>query len=204
LLTYDHKKEFGDLLFDYDGISLTPATLDLSCLANTQIQAMPERMKRLLIKWGDQMIFPKARSLSSARPPSRILTSRVDTNKRRSSIIRRDTMKIFLVSLVWLSLLAAGAYGQANDWVNGKWNGPNYQMELSVKGNDVTGQAQVKQGSKVTARPSITGTVDGDTLTLDFYYASTANHVPVVLVRDGKTLTKKSGKISDSTFNKAE
>lgn len=113
-------------------------------------------------------------------------------------------MKIFFTSLVWLALLVAGAHGQSNDWVNGKWNGASYQMELSVKGNDVTGQAQIKQGSKVSARPTITGTVDGDTLNLDFYYPSTSNHVAVVLVRDGKTLTRKSGKIADSTFNKVE
>ncbi|HEY1266726.1 MAG TPA: hypothetical protein VGH16_05680 [Candidatus Binatia bacterium] len=113
-------------------------------------------------------------------------------------------MRILFISLVFVSLLVAGAYGQANDWVNGKWNGSNYQIELSVKGNEVTGQGQVKQGSKVSARPAITGTVDGDTLNLDFYFPSTSNHVPVVLVWDGKTLTKKSGKIAASTFNKAE
>lgn len=60
LLSYEHKKEFCDLLFNYDGLFLTPVTLDLPSLAHTSIRSMPERMSRVLRRWADKMLFPEA------------------------------------------------------------------------------------------------------------------------------------------------
>jgi hypothetical protein len=114
------------------------------------------------------------------------------------------------VFLVIVNLSFASAQEQKPNadysWVNGKWNGPQYSLELLIKnGNEVSGQGRVAgAGGKAAVRPAITGTVDGDTLNLEFWYPSTNNRVPVVLVRKGNTLVKKSGKISDSTFEKVE
>ena len=60
LLSYEHKEAFCELLFKYQGISITPVTLDLSSMSGSRIDRMPERMSCILAEWADKMLYNEA------------------------------------------------------------------------------------------------------------------------------------------------
>ena len=60
LLSYEHKRVFCEFLSEYDGVSITPVTLDLSSLSGSRIDRMPERMSCVLTEWADKMLYNEA------------------------------------------------------------------------------------------------------------------------------------------------
>jgi hypothetical protein len=63
LLTYDHKKDFCDILAQYeDGISVTPVTLDLSSLSRRHEVVTPDQMYQRFNQWAEKMLDSEART----------------------------------------------------------------------------------------------------------------------------------------------
>lgn len=60
LLTNNHKKDFCDLLAEFDGISLTPVTLDLSLLSNSQYLNTSKIFSDYLAGYSIKMKYKKA------------------------------------------------------------------------------------------------------------------------------------------------
>src|SRR5437879_2053959 len=60
-LTPEHRREFCNLLPKYDGVSVTPVTLDLSALSGQGFSRLPERMGELLEERSALMLHERAR-----------------------------------------------------------------------------------------------------------------------------------------------
>lgn len=60
-LKVEHQLEFCELLARFDGVSLTPVTLDLSHLASVRTQVFPNRMHDLLCKQAELMAYDTAK-----------------------------------------------------------------------------------------------------------------------------------------------
>ena len=111
LLTYKHKKEFCDLLFDYDGVSLTPVTLDLSSLANSKIRSMPARMSQVLNGWADKMLFPEAREQT-------VLLARQYANLSINQSLRIYSLANCIREGLHHSVLFLSTRGHQDSWKN--------------------------------------------------------------------------------------
>ncbi len=61
LLSYEHRVEFCNILARYDGVSLTPVTLDLSSLSRQGEVVITERMYEMLCEWAGKMLYPGGR-----------------------------------------------------------------------------------------------------------------------------------------------
>lgn len=63
-----------------------------------------------------------------------------------------------------------------SSWLNGKWEGPpplggELTMTLAVeKGNEVEGSGFIRQGGRKPARPDVTGTVNGNSVSLETFF----------------------------------
>ncbi len=63
-LSYAHRRDFCDMLASYDGISLTPVTLDLSSLAAPSEESrLTEGMYRTLLASAEAMHYPEGREM---------------------------------------------------------------------------------------------------------------------------------------------
>jgi hypothetical protein len=108
-LTYDHRKDFCNLLFDYDGVSLTPVTLDLSSLAHESIRSMPARMSRVLYGWADKMVFPEAREQA-------LLLARQYANLSVNQSLRIYSLANCIREALHHSVLFLSTRGHKNAW----------------------------------------------------------------------------------------
>jgi hypothetical protein len=111
LLSYEHKKEVCNLLANYDGVSLTPVTLDLSSLVHSNICSMPDRMARVLCKWADKMCCPEAREQT-------LLLARQCANLSVNQSLRIYSLANCIREALHHAVLFLSTRGHATAWKN--------------------------------------------------------------------------------------
>lgn len=120
-------------------------------------------------------------------------------------------MAIFALSLLICPVTVIGQEQPGKDdlgWLNGHWSGLHVaggtlEMDLKVKGNEVTGDGVIRQGYD-TQRSTVTGTMKDDQVRLNVYFARVDRTVPYSChVTEEKALqcTSKNGAF-ETTFTK--
>jgi hypothetical protein len=135
---------------------------------------------------------------------------------RERSLEEAVMTKLFFVVLILVVFgaltFAASEEQVGNSWLNGKWEGRppaggELRMTLSVeKDNQIRGTAVIPGGRRRDAHPEVTGTVNGNRVTLDTFFPSafpqSVVHYDCTLTNDALQCRTKSG--YKTTFNKVK
>jgi hypothetical protein len=132
--------------------------------------------------------------------------------------VSRQSVACALLNIFLLVGAASFAAGQdkpgnpASDWLNGKWDGQppagqELQMTLRVeKDNQVRGTGLIPEGGRKAAHPQVTGTVNGDQVTLETFFPSafprSIVHYDCTLIEGTLKCKTKSG--YETTFRKVK
>lgn len=112
LLTNKHKKEFCDLLVGFNnGISLTPATLDLSLLSNSQYLNINKKFSDYLASYSKKMKYKKAQD-------QLLLLSKQHKNLSNQQALRIYSIAYCFKKALEHSFLFLSNRGHENYWEN--------------------------------------------------------------------------------------
>ncbi|MBI4523665.1 MAG: hypothetical protein HY695_07630 [Deltaproteobacteria bacterium] len=96
-------------------------------------------------------------------------------------------------------------------WLNGRWSGPvpagdNIQMRLEVSNkNEITGQGEIgRRGKLAAARPTITGSITGNQVTLQMYFSRAQQTTTYLCNYVEGSLQCKTKRGFETTFQKVQ